>query len=284
MHLFDSHVHVVHGDAEAYPRRPLAVDHHSVAAQWYEAPGLATEDLVARMDAAGVARAALVQVVSLYGTDNRYVAESVARFPDRFVGVGAVDPGAADVEDQVAAGVADGLAAFRLYYLDGAPTPGDPGVARVWQACADHGASLTVTVLHPELDWLVAASRARPEVAVALEHLGMPGRTGLRAPEVLDLLAPVAGLDQVVLKYSNMNLATLDGGVEAAPRLVAAVVETFGADRLAWGSNHPATADPPYDELVAQGRASVAALSPADQATVLGGTAEHLWGAAAERA
>ena len=56
------------------------------------------------------------------------------------------------------------------------------------------------------------------------------------------------------------------------------LVERFGADRLAWGSDHPQSYELPYPEMVAaraEGRG--AGLQPNARTAVLGGTARRLW-------
>jgi len=58
------------------------------------------QDLIAAMDQAGVQRSVVFgfgwQDMDLCRHDNDYVIESIARFPDRFIGLGVVNPGAGD--------------------------------------------------------------------------------------------------------------------------------------------------------------------------------------------
>ncbi len=62
------------------------------------------------------------------------------------------------------------------------------------------------------------------------------------------------------------------------PRLVVEdLAVSFGAARLAWGSDFPQVDDHTYGELVALGAAACEGLTEADRARVLGGTAEALW-------
>ena len=79
------------------------------------------DELLAEMDAHGVAWAVLVQT-SWSTWDNGYIADSVARFPDRFVGHGLIDPQDADNAEQVRYWVKErGLVGFRfhpMYYPD----------------------------------------------------------------------------------------------------------------------------------------------------------------------
>ena len=54
-------------------------------------------------------------------------------------------------------------------------------------------------------------------------------------------------------------------------------MERFGAGRLIWGSNFPATYEPSYGEMAAMGREAVGFLTPDDRDAVLGGNAQRLW-------
>ena len=84
--IVDTHVHVWEIDPPRYPVGPTAPSFISLP----DVPATADE-LIADMDANGVDVSVLVQT-SWSTWDNGYIADSVARFPDRFVGHGMVDP------------------------------------------------------------------------------------------------------------------------------------------------------------------------------------------------
>src|SRR5262249_61478382 len=79
----DTEAHVVSGDQARYPLNPpLDFDPMGTArSKWYDAPGLAAEDLLGRMDATGIDRAVLVQAFSSYQDDNSYTADAAAAHP-----------------------------------------------------------------------------------------------------------------------------------------------------------------------------------------------------------
>src|ERR1700759_2849955 len=79
----DSHTHVIASDTAAYPLAPLG-GHQS---DWSRERPVPYAGLIAAMDQAGIAKAVVVQASTVYGHDNRYVAEAVAAHRDRFVGV-----------------------------------------------------------------------------------------------------------------------------------------------------------------------------------------------------
>ena len=77
--IVDTHVHVWEIDPPKYPVGPTAPSWTSEP----DEPGTADE-LIEDMDANGVNKTVLVQT-SWSTWDNGYIADSVARFPDRFV-------------------------------------------------------------------------------------------------------------------------------------------------------------------------------------------------------
>src|ERR1700722_568061 len=83
----DTHAHVIAPDTRRYPRAPIG----GRASDWSQTRPVDVAAMIAAMDAAGVARTALVQASTCYGHDNSYVADAVAAHPDRFTGVCSVD-------------------------------------------------------------------------------------------------------------------------------------------------------------------------------------------------
>ena len=85
--IVDIHPHVISTDNKRYPLNPLG----GVQSTWSRDRPTPFEALVAAMDKAGVAKAAIVQASTAYGHDNSYVAEAIAAHPKRFTGVFSVD-------------------------------------------------------------------------------------------------------------------------------------------------------------------------------------------------
>lgn len=92
----DTHAHII-GDGVAYP---------FVANRSYTPPPATEEDYLAMLQACGISRGVLVQV-SVHGTDNRYLLETLKRHQDRLRGVVVIDNGISDtaLHDMHVAGV-----------------------------------------------------------------------------------------------------------------------------------------------------------------------------------
>ena len=83
MQIVDTHLHAISADREHYPTAPIG-GHQS---EWSRARPVDAAGVLRQMDAAGIARAVLVQASTVYGHDNRYVVDAVRANPDRFIGV-----------------------------------------------------------------------------------------------------------------------------------------------------------------------------------------------------
>ncbi len=139
---------------------------------------MTAEDLVALMDKAGIAEAALVQASTAYGYDNSYVLDSAARWPQRFVAVGTFDPLEADAPARLEDAV--GLAGVRLFTTGSTmAAQGEwfaaPETSDFWRAVGQ----LDVTVcLQMRLGAATAQLRSVlerfPSVKVLLDHMGYP--------------------------------------------------------------------------------------------------------------
>jgi L-fuconolactonase len=95
--IVDIHPHVISHDTQRYPLNPLG----GTQSTWSRDRPTPYEALVAAMDQAGVAKAAIVQASTAYGHDNTYVAEAVAAYPKRFTGVFSVDVLASDAVEKM---------------------------------------------------------------------------------------------------------------------------------------------------------------------------------------
>jgi predicted TIM-barrel fold metal-dependent hydrolase len=111
MALIDIHPHVVSTDTARFPLSPIG-EHQS---DWSQQRPVTYEAMIQAMDAAGVAKAAVVQASSVYAFDNSYVAAAVAAHPTRFTGVFSVDLIAPDAVDRMKHWIGQGLTGMRLY-------------------------------------------------------------------------------------------------------------------------------------------------------------------------
>lgn len=234
---FDTHTHAVSSDTGRYPVRPLG----GIRSDWSRTRPVDGDELIARLDEAGVAYAALVQASTVYGFDNRYAADVLARHPDRLVGVCSVDFLSAKAVEDLRYWIEDrGFRGVRIRIADGDTKVADRGaglsderMAAVWDYADGHGVPVSVQMHSKNTGDLLAVLREHPALTVVLDHLARPD---VRAPGELEQLAAFPG---VHLKITPSALRRLGAdAAEVLPRLAKA----FGTDHLMWGSDFPATA------------------------------------------
>jgi predicted TIM-barrel fold metal-dependent hydrolase len=233
------------------------------------------------MDAAGIAKAVVVQASTVYGHDNRYVVAAVRAYPDRFVGVYSIDALAADAVAQIDRWRGEGLAGFRLF-TTGSTMPGQSdwlGHEDSYPAWA-HAEALGIPVcLQMTMEGLPALRSLLerfPRVRVLLDHCARPDLSDGAPYAAARALFEMAVFPGVYLKLTNRTLAASSAGRSEPAAFLQKIVTVFGADRIAWGSNFPA-ADGPLPELLAGARAVLGCLPEAEQAMIFGGTAQRIY-------
>ncbi|MGY2289528.1 amidohydrolase family protein [Pseudomonas sp. SDO528_S397] len=222
--VIDTHAHVFHRDLPFIESRRFTPTYDAR----YEA-------FIAQLDAHGIDRAVLI-AVSIVGTDNRYLVESLRRAQGRLRGVVAINP-ATDLERLP--GYADaGVVGVRVNLTGHLPVPAfdEADWRRVLKFCRahdwhievnDHCARLAESV-EPLLD---------AGVRVVIDHFGMPDKTtGIDDPAFARLLG-FAASDRVWVKLSGAYRIGLELAARAAPLLLNA----YGARRLLWASDWPFT-------------------------------------------
>ena len=90
--VIDTHTHVVSSDTVRYPVASEVEGEQG----WHRDHPVDTEGLLALADTAGVRGVALVQALSCYGFDSRYVLDSAREHPGRTIAVSSVPVDDAD--------------------------------------------------------------------------------------------------------------------------------------------------------------------------------------------
>jgi predicted TIM-barrel fold metal-dependent hydrolase len=263
--IVDTHTHVVAADTTRYP-----LDALEPAGGWYREVPISVEGLLALMDEAGVDRAVLVQAVSAYRFDNRYVLDSARAHPERCTSVACLDVGAAGVAATLRRLAEEhGAGGLRWWALGDEPL-GEP--RDVWAEIAAQQVPVVMTMFATRLEELVSLLPRLPPVPIAIDHCAFADFSTGVPPE----LAALAEHSTVMLKVSTITLERLAEHGDVRDGL-AELVACFGADRLMWGSDFSQTHDRTYPELAEFARFAVSRLGDDARAAVLGGTALRVW-------
>lgn len=275
--LIDIHPHVIAPDTTAYPLKPLGGNQ----SKWSEAHPTSHDDLIAAMDAAGVAKAVVVQASTAYGHDNSYLADSVAAHPDRFTGVFSVDVLAPDAIEKIEYWKGRGLVGLRLF-TTGSTMPGqanwlgDPASYPAWDYAQSTGLPVCVQMRPEGIPALKGLLTRFPRAVVILDHLARPvledGAPYAAAQGLWDL----AEHPGVHLKLTLRNIEAAGTGTSTVDAFLAHILSLFGADRIAWGSNYPA-AERTLGYIVERAQTALAGLSEDNRAMIFGGTARKLY-------
>jgi predicted TIM-barrel fold metal-dependent hydrolase len=232
MRIIDTHLHLIYPDQFSYPwlsGAPQINKPWSVESYWAEATGLGIE-------------AALHMEVDV--AEPQIVEES--RFVLGLKGiVGAIANGRPDkpgfeaqLEQLVALGGVKGVR--RLIQGQPAEMTASETFRSNIRLLAKHGLTFDLCAKSHELEPLPALVAACPDVQFVLDHCGNPKIAEGEWDSWATRLEEIAALPNVVCKVSGI-LANVDDNwtVDQIRPYVEKVIETFGWDRVVWGSDHP---------------------------------------------
>jgi predicted TIM-barrel fold metal-dependent hydrolase len=282
--IIDIHPHVISTDETRYPRAPLG-GHQST---WSHDRPVGVEQLIAEQDRAGIDKAAIVQASTCYGHDNSLVADVVAAHPDRFTGVFSCDVLAPDACARMAHWMDRGLTGLRLF-TTGSTMPGqagwldDPRTFPAWQLAADRHLPVCLQMTPQGIPAIEAILERFPGLRVVLDHLARPVQEDGPPYRGADSLWGLARFPGVYLKVTERNFVGARAGLATPETFFGQLVSTFGANRIAWGSNYPAS-ERPLTDLVALAQETLAFLPESDRHWIFRGTAQVLYPALADRA
>lgn len=273
----DIHPHVISTDTSRYPNAPVG-GHKS---DWSRERPVSAEQMIAAMNEAGVAKSALVQASTCYGHDNSYVADSVAAHPDRFTGVFSVDPLAPDAPEKMRYWASRRLTGMRLFTA-GSTMPNqadwvdDPRSFPAWECASELGIPACMQMTVKAIPQLIGMLERFPTVKVILDHLAKPslsdGPPYSGAADVFRL----ADYKNLFLKVSPHTVAEAQNGKATHATFFPLLVSKFGASRIAWGSNYPASKGT-LPELLKASQAALSVLSAEDHDWIFTKTALTLY-------
>jgi predicted TIM-barrel fold metal-dependent hydrolase len=276
--IIDTHVHVWEIDPPKYPIGPTSPT-------WNTYPDEAgtADELLEEMDAEGVDRAVLVQT-SWSTWDNGYIADSVARFPDRFIGHGMVDPQDPGNAEQARYWIKErGLVGFRfhpMYY------PDEKVLLRktngpLWEEIAATGAIVQFHTRAAFADQVAEVARRCPKNSLIIDHMGYPQVD--EDPSAFQPILDLARFDNVTFKLSDVHGRSKEEFpyADVHPH-IKMLLGAFGVDRTMWGTGFPGHHRqkhnwPTLKDELRLIREGLPFLTEAQKERILGGTAMEMW-------
>jgi L-fuconolactonase len=275
--IIDIHPHVIATDTKRYPLAPLG----GTQSTWSRDRPTSYETMIKEMDAAGVAKSAIVQASTAYGHDNTYVAEAIAAYPQRFTGVFSVDVLAPDAVEKMKHWIGRGFSGMRLF-TTGSTMPGqatwfdDPRSYPAWEYAGAAGLPVCMQMTPQGFPQLRGLMERFPKVRIILDHLARPKLVDGPPFAADQPFFDLAKYGQVFLKVTPVNVDAKDWGKATPESFFGAVITVFGASRIAWGSNFPATAGP-LSDILKRAQAAFAFASAAEREWIFGKTAQVLY-------
>jgi L-fuconolactonase len=282
MTVIDIHPHIIANDAKRYPLAPLG-GHQS---DWSRTRPVTTEQMIAAMGQAGVAKSALVQASTCYGHDNSYVADAVAAHPNRFTGVFSVDVLAPDAPERMKYWVGRGLTGMRLFTIgstmpDQASWLDDPKSYPAWECAAALNLSICLQMSPAAFPQMMRMVERFPTVRIILDHLARPVLQDGPPYVAAESLFALAKYPTIYLKLTPRSCIESRNGKATPETFFPKLVSTFGASRIAWGSNYPSS-EGSLPELLALAKNTLSCLSQGDQSWIFAKTAQSLYPALAK--
>ncbi|WP_080406989.1 amidohydrolase family protein [Burkholderia ubonensis] len=291
--LFDAHAHFYTDNFSAYPLHP---ERAYMGAQKLTEIVLArpnTPEYVLKLwDENGIESGTAVQYYAAYQFDNRYVFSVARDYPHRIVPVVMLDANDPATPNRLRKFVKHssvvGLRLSVTLGTDGTyPSLDSPRAHAVWAAADSLQLPIIVFPLVHGADSHDAArnamrrvlklARRYPNVRVVLDHCGWPSLSAAPDYGITGVYRQLAAQKNIYLKVTTVNFNALHTHGISASAFMRHAVDTFGADRIMWGSDLGNTSLP-YPKMVDEAIAATASLSETERKQVLRDTGHAVFG------
>ncbi|HVW17358.1 MAG TPA: amidohydrolase family protein [Solirubrobacteraceae bacterium] len=269
--LVDSNAHATAPPwlRDEFPLHPLA----DAVGNADETPEPTIEELVATMDAAGVAQALLIGSRN-HGFDNSYCAHAGERYPERFATIASVDIFAPTAIEDVRHWVEErGMHGVRLWGGRRGPATwiDDERYLPVWRYVDELGLPVNAQMARPEtLPGHRRLLERLPTLRLTVNNIGhVSPEGGATSEDALALLA-LADFPNVFANVSVQFLVAAAAGGPAG-ELFQAMLERFGSRRMMWSAFYPSPPNVDYPASAEAVRSAVGGLSPEDQEGICSG-------------
>lgn len=275
--VVDLHNHVISGDPQRFPTAPMG----GKQSDWSRERPVDEAGMLAAMREAGVAQSVLVQASTCYGHDNSYVAHCVQAQPREFAGVFSVDFTGPDAVQQIELWMSRGLSGARVFVAghtahNDSVRLDDPRAQPAWDYLTRKRIPVCVQLRADKLAQLTAVLARHPEAIVLLDHGARPLLEDGPPYAQAEPLFALARHPNLYVKYTTHNVRESREGRATQASFIEALIDRFGAHRIAWGSNFPASAGGLTAHLQ-EALEATCTLSEEDRAWIFSGTARAIY-------
>ncbi len=231
----DAHVHVWTPDVTRYP---LAEGGNPAE---MKPASFTPEELFAQCKPVGVNRIVLIQM-SFYKTDNRYMLDTIRKYPDNFRGVAIIDETRPDAARTMQELKEAGVTGYRLYANKAAVESWAtaPEMNAMWAQAQKLNQAICLLSNPDALPGIQVLCERHPQTRVVIDHFSRIGVSGKVEETDLANLCRLADYPNVFVKTSAFYAL----GKKKAPYtdlgpMIRQLRDTFGAQRLMWASDCP---------------------------------------------
>lgn len=297
--IYDAHAHLVSDDYERYPQNPVPVSIEGAPKGSDFVGGVmgfpggmhgekpvnikpTAEKLHDWMQEENVVAIAAVQKGLIYRTDNSYIVDAAALFPDKMSAVIIVDP----MEDKTLSMIREletrGVIAIRFFPInvtDKIAWLTSPQSTAVWELADELGLIVDIEAPATDQDAMIPLiekmARRFPSMKVVLDHIFLPRLTN---PDygIGSNFDSIRDLDNVSVKWTSLNMDVAFVREVAPDKVLRRAVDYFGADKVMWGSDI-GTSSGTYKEMVQRGLDSTALLTPEERRKVMHDTGRRIF-------
>lgn len=287
--IVDAHNHLIADDLEKYPMTPIEP---SAQMDWSKNIHLTAEEFLAHMDEAGVEKAVVVQPSTFHGYDNSYLADSIDRHRDRLVGNCNINVRAEDAVEKLDYWITErGLHGVRLFTVgptikEPATWLDDPAIDPFWTRAVELDIPIEIQTWLQYIPLVHNVLQRHPKLKVVLGS-GTITAAGIAAGppnygESESMIKLASNPNVVAVKFTTGITEGNRSGARRTEGLLPVLASTFGADRMLWGTNFPATrpydgVKSPYKVLVDEAREVISCLTEEEQRWAFGDTAAKVY-------
>jgi predicted TIM-barrel fold metal-dependent hydrolase len=266
--IIDSHVHVWKAD----PQYPYAKELTKPPEKD------ATPDMLLElMRQNGVEKTVIIQYIG-YRWDNRYVADTLKRYPQYFRGVCRVNPESPEAPDDLSRLTGQGFHGVRI--SPGADARSDwirgPLMPPLWKRCNELKVPMTVLAPVTRMPDVAPLIEKQPDLTVVIDHMA---DSPVTQPQQLEKLLALRRYPKVFVKVSHTwSLSEEQYPYRDAQAQVKRLYDGFGPQRLMWGTDWPLIENYcGYAKAVALARDEWKFLNDEDRSWMMSRTIERVW-------
>jgi predicted TIM-barrel fold metal-dependent hydrolase len=269
--IVDTHVHVISDDQRKYPRKTGKLP------EWVQ--DMTGEMLIALNREAGIDKTVLVQGFGPYAEDNNYAADCGVQHANHFTCVCIVDQLQKDAPDKLTYWMKErGVRGLRFVTTGEEEVMiDDPRGLPLWERAVSLAIPVCIMGRFHQVARMPAVLERFTSIPVALDHIAVPRLSDGPPYDSSKPLFDLVRFPNLYLKFSSETIYAARKGKSTCKEFFSLLLDRFGAKRIMWGSNYPATHDRSLKEQLEMAREELSFLPSEDQRWLFGETALTLW-------